>query len=112
MGRPKKQGLDYFPVDTDIFDDFGIRILMSKFGADGFALYMYILTRIYRDKGYYIVADEDLELIASHDLGMSCEKVRQVLAYLYSRSLSLLPPEYRGGIRKLSRLGLQKMPSK
>ena len=87
MGRPKKQGLDYFPVDTDIFDDFGIRILMSKFGADGFALYMYILTKIYKEKRYYIFADEDLELIASHDLGMSCEKVRQVLAYLYSRSL-------------------------
>ena len=35
MSRPRKIGLDYFPVDTDIFDDFGIRILMSKFGADG-----------------------------------------------------------------------------
>ena len=87
MSRPRKIGLDYFPVDTDIFDDFGIRILMSKFGADGFALYMYVLTRIYRDKGYYIEHTEDLELIASHDLGMSCEKVRQVLAYLFSRSL-------------------------
>jgi len=87
MSRPRKIGLDYFPVDTDIFDDFGIRILMSKFGADGFALYLYVLTRIYRDKGYYIEHTEDLELIASHDLGMSCEKVRQVLAYLFSRSL-------------------------
>ena len=87
MSRPRKIGLDYFPVDTDIFDDFGIRILMSKFGTDGFALYMYVLTRIYREKGYYIEHTEDLELIASHDLGMSCEEVRQVLSYLFSRSL-------------------------
>lgn len=87
MGRPKKQGLDYFPVDTDIFNDFGIRILMAKYGADGFACYMYLLTRIYKDKGYYIEHNEDLELIASQDLGMSREKVRQIMEYLFSRSL-------------------------
>lgn len=87
MGRPRKQGLDYFPVDTDIFNDFGIRILMAKFGADGFTCYMYLLTRIYKDKGYYIELNEDLELIASQDLGMSREKVRQIMEYLFSRSL-------------------------
>lgn len=87
MGRPRKQGLDYFPVDTDIFNDFGIRILMAKFGADGFTCYMYLLTRIYKDKGYYIELNEDLELIASQDLGMSREKVRQIMEYLFSRLL-------------------------
>lgn len=87
MGRPRKQGLDYFPVDSDIFNDVVIRILMAKFGADGFTCYMYLLTRIYKDKGYYIELNEDLELIASQDLGMSREKVRQVMEYLFSRSL-------------------------
>ena len=87
MGRPRKQGLDYFPVDTDIFNDVVIRILMAKFGADGFTCYMYLLTRIYKDKGYYIELNEDLELIASQDLGMSREKVRQIMEYLFSRSL-------------------------
>ena len=87
MGRPRKSGLDYFPVDSDIFDDFGIRILISRYGMDGFGLYMYILTKVYKDRGYYLKADEDLEYIISTDLRMSVEKVRQVLAYLYSRSL-------------------------
>ena len=87
MGRPRKKGLDYFPVDTDIFNDVVIRILMAKFGADGFTCYMYLLTRIYKDKGYYIELNEDLELIASQDLGMSREKVRQIVEYLFSRSL-------------------------
>ena len=87
MGRPRKKGLDYFPVDTDIFNDVVIRILMAKFGADGFTCYMYLLTRIYKDKGYYIELNEDLELIASQDLGMSREKVRQIMEYLFSRSL-------------------------
>lgn len=87
MGRPKKQGLDYFPVDSDIFDDFSIRILISKYGSDGFTLYMYVLTKCYKEHGYYLAVDEDLEYIISADLKMSIEKVRQVLTYLYNRSL-------------------------
>lgn len=87
MGRPRKQGLDYFPVDTDIYDDFGIRVLISKYGCDGIGVYTYILSKIYRGKGYYIEHTEDLELIASQDLRMSREKVRQIIAYLISRSL-------------------------
>ena len=87
MGRPRKQGLDYFPVDTDIYDDFGIRVLIAKYGCDGIGVYTYILSKIYKDKGYYIEHTEDLELIASQDLRMSREKVRQIIAYLISRSL-------------------------
>ena len=87
MGRPRKQGLDYFPVDSDIFDDFSIRILIAKYGCDGYALYMYILTKCYKENGYYLAVDEDLEYIVSSDLKMSIEKVRQVLTYLYNRSL-------------------------
>lgn len=87
MGRPKKTGLDYFPVDTDIFEDFGVKILMARFGSDGFTLYMYILSRAYKDKGYYIIENEDLEFIISKDLSMSREKVRQIMTYLFSRSL-------------------------
>lgn len=87
MGRPKKKGLDYFPLDVDIFEDFGIKILMARYGSDGFTLYMYILTRAYREHGYYLIENEDLEYIVSSDLKMSREKVRQVLEYLFSRSL-------------------------
>ena len=87
MGRPRKKGLDYFPVDVDIFEDFAVRILISRYGADGFALYMYILTKAYKDPGYYLVKDDDLEYLISTDLKMSAEKVRQILAYLFRRSL-------------------------
>ena len=87
MGRPRKRGLEYFPVDADIFDDFAIRILISRYGSDGFTLFMYILTKVYKDNGYYLLVDEDLEYIISSDLKMSPEKVKQVLAYLFRRSL-------------------------
>ena len=39
MARPKKQGLDYFPIDVDIFED--LEVEYAKFGADGFTIYIY-----------------------------------------------------------------------
>ena len=86
MARPQKTGLDYFPVDVDIFSDTKIRIVMARFGADGFAFYMYLLSRIYRD-GFCVKADEDFILIASADLQMSREKIGQMLSFFLDRSL-------------------------
>ena len=87
MGRPRKKGLDYFPVDTDIFKDPAIRVLMNRYGSDGFTLYMYVLAETYRTEGYYLEVDEDTEYVMLDDMKMKVEKVRQILAYLYSRSL-------------------------
>ena len=86
MARPQKTGLDYFPVDVDIFSDIKIRLVMARFGADGFAFYMYLLSRIYRD-GFCVKADEDFILIASADLQMSREKIGQMLSFFLDRSL-------------------------
>lgn len=86
MARPQKTGLDYFPVDVDIFSDTKIRIVMARFGADGFAFYAYLLAKIYRD-GFYVKADEDFLLIASADLQMSSEKIGQMLSFFFERSL-------------------------
>lgn len=86
LARPQKTGLDYFPVDVDIFSDTKIRIVMARFGADGFAFYMYLLSRIYRD-GFCVKADEDFILIASADLQMSREKIGQMLSFFLDRSL-------------------------
>ena len=86
LPRPQKIGLDYFPVDVDIFSDLKVRILMARFGSDGFAFYMYLLARVYRD-GYYIQADDDFFLIAAADLNMSVEKIGQMMHFLLGRSL-------------------------
>ena len=86
MARPQKTGIDYFPVDVDIFSDIKIRIVMARFGADGFTFYMYLLSRIYRD-GFFVVADEDFVLIASADLQMSMDKIGQMLSFFLERSL-------------------------
>ena len=84
MARPKKQGLDYFPTDVDIFED--LEVEYAKFGADGFTIYMYLLTRVYK-RGYYLEVDEDFLLVMAARLRMSEQKVMQVLNYLLKRSL-------------------------
>ena len=86
MGRPRKTGIDYFPFDVDFFSDKKIKILKSRFGVDGITIYLYLLCEIYRN-GYYIEYDDDYTYIIADDLGMSGEKVKQVLAYLLERSL-------------------------
>lgn len=86
MARPRKKGLDYFPLDVDFFSDKKIRILKSRFGVDGIAIYLYLLCEIYKN-GYYIHLDEDFEYIMSDDLNMSSDKVKQVLKFLLERSL-------------------------
>ena len=87
MARPKKQGLDYFPLDSNIFADKEIRALIARYGTDGFAFYAYILCEIYREKGYYLELDDDWEFFAAKDLGISRESEKQILAYLFGRSL-------------------------
>lgn len=84
MARPRKEGLDYFPTDVDIFED--LEVEYAKFGADGFTIYMYLLTRVYK-RGYYLEVDEDFLLVMAARLRMSEQKVMQVLNYLLKRSL-------------------------
>lgn len=86
MARPKKDGLDYFPMDTDIFSDEKVRILKARYGADGIALYLYVLCRIYRN-GFYVRYDDDFDCVAAEELHMSVAKVQQIMTYLFSRSL-------------------------
>ena len=86
MARPRKRGIEYFPFDVDFFSDKKIRILKSRFGADGIAIYLYLLCEVYKN-GYFIQIDDDYEYIISDDLSMSNEKVKQVLKFLLERSL-------------------------
>lgn len=86
MARPQKQGLNYYPKDVDIFSDRKIKIVMARYGADGYTLYDYLLCEIYKE-GYYMKTDDDLPYIIASDLNMSVEKIGQILNFLLERSL-------------------------
>ena len=63
MARPKKQGLQYFPLDVDIFDDEKIQQLNDNFGFLGEIIYIRLLTMIYQN-GYYV--ERTVPLVARH----------------------------------------------
>ena len=48
MARPRKEGMDYYPHDTDASNDEKIEAMRSIFGNDGYAFYFILLERIYR----------------------------------------------------------------
>ncbi len=86
MARRRQEGNLFFRLDVDFFSDKKIKILKARYGADGIALYLYLLCEIYKT-GYYLKVDEDFEFIISDDLNMDCNKVKQVLNFLLERSL-------------------------
>nr|DAZ74637.1 MAG TPA: protein of unknown function (DUF4373) [Caudoviricetes sp.] len=49
-------------------------------------IYVYLLCEIYKN-GYYIQVDDDLEYIIASELGVSVDKVKQVLNFLLKKSL-------------------------
>lgn len=87
MARPITKGLAYFPFDTDFFSDRKIKVLLGKYGADGITVYLYILTEIYKENGYYLKKDKDFYFIASADLNMSSDKIEQIVEFLCERSM-------------------------
>lgn len=87
MARPPKGGIDYFPFDVGFYDDKEkIKPIISRFGADGIALLIYLYCDIYKN-GFYITVDEDYLHICSMDLRMNYNKIRQMLNYFLERSL-------------------------
>lgn len=86
MSRTQSQGLEYFYLAVDFFSDKKIKILKARYGADGITIYLYLLCMVYRE-GWYTPADKDLIYIISDELNMSSDKVQQVLAFLFERSM-------------------------
>jgi hypothetical protein len=56
MARPTKDGLDYFPLDVDIFEDPKIEAISGEFGCKGDSFTLRLLCLIYRN-GYWALWD-------------------------------------------------------
>lgn len=78
-GRPKKQGIDYFPLDVGFFSDVKIRKIARACGPQSASILICLLCNIYRDNGYYIVNDEDLPFVIADEVGVSEGSVKEVI---------------------------------
>lgn len=68
MGRNTKVGLNYFPLDTDFFDDEKILFTVSRFGLKCEGIIIRLMCRIYRN-GYFLEFNEDMALLIARSVG-------------------------------------------
>lgn len=85
MPRPPKRGLDYFPLDVDMFSDGKIEDLIAKYSTDGLAIFLALLCIVYRH-GYYFEAESEDAIVRAiikelYDDRISRQRVKDVLHF-------------------------------
>lgn len=78
MARTPKSGLEYFPVDTDMFNDIKIRKLIKYQGGKAVTVYTLLLCNIYKN-GYYMEWDKELPFICSELTGFDEAYISEVI---------------------------------
>lgn len=79
MARPNKIGLDYFPLDVDIFEDEKISAISGEFGIKGEITVIKLLCAIYRN-GYFILWNDLLKFKLLKNLpGISSELIESIV---------------------------------
>ena len=79
MARPRKDGLDYFPLDVNFLSDLKIKKIIRTYGAQAVAVVMSVLTMVYRDNGYFATYDDDLVFIIADELKLEDGYVKDVI---------------------------------
>ncbi|CAL2056088.1 DUF4373 domain-containing protein [Tenacibaculum sp. 190524A05c] len=87
MARPIKNGLDYFPFDTDIFSDRKVRKLLKTHGCKGFTVFSLVLCEIYRGKGCFVLCDDDFLFDVSDKLNIAETVVNETINFCVSNGL-------------------------
>lgn len=76
MARPKKKGIDYFPVDVKMDDE--ITLILAKHGAEGFGI-LVILWQIIYNNGFYVPWTEKELLLYNNRFYADSNKVNDVI---------------------------------
>jgi hypothetical protein len=85
MARPTKQGIDYFPLDTQ-FDD-KIELLIAEMGAISLSILVTIWQLIYQNEGYYIADNDDLLLLVKRRINADINTTREVIIACIKRDI-------------------------
>jgi len=78
MARPLKEGLDYFPLNTDFEDDDKVAIIEAEYGNTGYALIVRLLCRIYRN-GYYYQWSEKEQILFKKRINVDINEVNVII---------------------------------
>lgn len=69
MARKSEDGIDYFPMNTDIIQNPKIKLVVAEFGSKTtWAVLLPLYCKIYREKGYWVDwFDEDSKMLFAQD---------------------------------------------
>ncbi len=67
MARKGKVGIDYFSHDVDMLNDKKMKLVKAKHGLIGYAIYNRLLEELYREEGYYLLVDDDFNILFADD---------------------------------------------
>ncbi|MEG2599880.1 MAG: DUF4373 domain-containing protein [Muribaculaceae bacterium] len=109
MARTSKIGLDYFPMDIDIFNDLRIRKLIKYQGGKAVTVYALLLCNIYKC-GYYMEWDKELPFICSELTGFEEVYISEVIKTCLT--LGLFSKELFEENEILTSIGIQKRYSR
>jgi len=79
MGRPFKDGIDYFPIDLDIMGEDSVAFVDAKYGVQAFGLLIRLLIRIYRN-GYYVMWTEKEQYLFARSINVDIELTREIVS--------------------------------
>ena len=79
MGRKAKQGLDFFFLDVNFYEDMKVRRIINCCGLESVSVLLYILCTIYKNKGYYCDYGDDLTFLIYDTLHIQEERIKEIL---------------------------------
>ncbi len=85
MARPTKQGIDYFPLDTQ-FDD-KIELYLIETESTGLAVLITLWQIIFQNEGYYIQNNEDLPLLIKRRINVDINAINVCINVLLKRNV-------------------------
>ncbi|MCF2517145.1 DUF4373 domain-containing protein [Dyadobacter sp. CY351] len=88
MARPKVEGLEYFPLDVDFFDEPKLLLVEEDRGIEGGYVAIRLFSWIYRE-GYFTKWSNDMSVVFAKRIGhqMTSEKVNGVINSMLNREL-------------------------
>lgn len=95
MARPKKIGMDYFPVDTTW--DVKMQLIKAKYGLEGIGCIIELFKTIYHE-GYYIKWDDDTRLLFASENKIDENKLAGIVGFAVQKGV------FHAG--KLDKLGI------
>jgi len=78
MSRPIKQGLSYFPLDVDMDMDDKIMLIESRYGVEGYAVVIKLLSKIYNNGYFYPWTEKEILLLAKRT-GLEEKKINDIV---------------------------------